>query len=323
MQKGIFTISLDFELFWGVKDHRTRKEYGENILGARKAIPLLLELFAEYDIHVTWATVGYLFHEGRASLLKHPPQLSPTYQQAALANEKTIHATGDSESEDPYHYAPSLIAKIAATPGQEIATHTYSHYYCLEPGQTPLQFTADLNAALDVAKEKHYTLKSIVFPRNQYAEQHLRICKTAGLVAYRGNADSWIYAPSNRKNESKLKRASRLLDSYVSWNPSQIHEIKPAESGYPVNVPASRFFRPYSPSLSFLEELKLIRIKKEMFEAAKKRKVYHLWWHPHNFGKHTEENLRQLRTLLDYYRILQKDFGMQSLHMSEIAELVS
>jgi len=322
MQQGLFTISLDFELFWGVKDHRTLEEYGENILGARKAIPLLLDLFAEYNIHVTWATVGYLFHDGRESLQKLQPQLLPTYDQKELSNVNTISATGNSETEDPYHYAPGLIKLIASTPGQEISTHTYSHYYCLEPGQTPLQFTADLNAALDVAKESGYELKSIVFPRNQYSEQHLRICKKAGLTAYRGNADSWIYSPSNRADESRLKRASRLLDAYVSWRPSQIHEVKPATEGQPVNVPASRFLRPYSTSLSFLEGFKLIRIQKEMFEAAKKRKLYHLWWHPHNFGKNTEENLRQLRALLDYYRVLQKQYNMQSLNMSEIAALV-
>jgi len=284
---------------------------------------MLLELFAQYNVHVTWATVGYLFHEGRESLEKLQPQLLPTYDQKELSNASTIPSTGISEEEDPYHFAPSLIKLIAATPGQEIATHTYSHYYCLEPGQTPLQFTADINAALDIAKEKGYELKSIVFPRNQYGDQHLRVCKNAGLLAYRGNADSWIYSPSNRENESKLKRASRLLDAYVSWNPSQIHEVKPATSGQPVNVPASRFLRPYSPSLSFLEGLKIIRIQKEMFEAAKKRKLYHLWWHPHNFGKNTKQNLRQLKAILDYYKILEEQYGMISLNMSEIAQLVS
>src|SRR5690606_22033940 len=34
---GIFTISLDFELFWGVHDKRSLKGYGRNILGARDA----------------------------------------------------------------------------------------------------------------------------------------------------------------------------------------------------------------------------------------------------------------------------------------------
>src|ERR1700686_2907278 len=46
---GAFVISLDFELHWGVRDHeRPNGPYGPNLLGARKAIPRLLELFERY-----------------------------------------------------------------------------------------------------------------------------------------------------------------------------------------------------------------------------------------------------------------------------------
>ena len=45
--KPFFTISLDFELFWGVHDVFTKDEYGNNILGARKAIPKILKLFKQ------------------------------------------------------------------------------------------------------------------------------------------------------------------------------------------------------------------------------------------------------------------------------------
>ena len=41
-------------------------------------------------------------------------------------------------------FAPDLIRRIKETPGQEIGTHTYSHYYCLEPGQGIESFNADL-----------------------------------------------------------------------------------------------------------------------------------------------------------------------------------
>ncbi len=57
---GTLVISLDFELNWGVHDVFTQEQYGENILGAREAIPKILDLFMEYDIHATWATVGML-----------------------------------------------------------------------------------------------------------------------------------------------------------------------------------------------------------------------------------------------------------------------
>ena len=56
---GIFTISLDFELHWGVHDQRPLAAYARNLLGAREAIPRMLELFDA--IALTWATVGLLF----------------------------------------------------------------------------------------------------------------------------------------------------------------------------------------------------------------------------------------------------------------------
>ena len=44
---GAFVISLDFELFWGVRDSKSLADYGANILGVRQAIPAMLELFCE------------------------------------------------------------------------------------------------------------------------------------------------------------------------------------------------------------------------------------------------------------------------------------
>ena len=50
---GRFVISLDFELLWGVRDHCDRQSYGANVLGARQAIPRMLDLFAETDVRAT------------------------------------------------------------------------------------------------------------------------------------------------------------------------------------------------------------------------------------------------------------------------------
>src|SRR2546426_12614664 len=56
-----FIISLDFELFWGVRDVTTLDRYGANLRGVRDAIPAMLRLFSERGIRATWATVGFLF----------------------------------------------------------------------------------------------------------------------------------------------------------------------------------------------------------------------------------------------------------------------
>jgi peptidoglycan/xylan/chitin deacetylase (PgdA/CDA1 family) len=59
--QGIFTISLDFELHWGVFDKRDRQAREACYKNTLRAVPQMLELFAKYDVHVTWATVGSLF----------------------------------------------------------------------------------------------------------------------------------------------------------------------------------------------------------------------------------------------------------------------
>ena len=65
---GKLLVSLDFELFWGMLDVCPLEAYQDHVLGGRAAIPQLLELFGKYDIHATWAAVGFLFGEDRQEL---------------------------------------------------------------------------------------------------------------------------------------------------------------------------------------------------------------------------------------------------------------
>ncbi len=58
-----------------------------------------------------------------------------------------------------------------------------------------------------------------------------------------------------------------------------------------------------------------------MLAAAKEGAFYHLWWHPHNFGRHIDKNLAMLEELLQYYQELQRDYDFQSYSMYEVAML--
>ena len=74
MNKGKFVISLDFELFWGVRDVRTIRKYGNNILGVYTVIPELLKLFEKYGINATFSVIGLLFFENKQALLAGLPE---------------------------------------------------------------------------------------------------------------------------------------------------------------------------------------------------------------------------------------------------------
>ncbi|MCU0428356.1 MAG: polysaccharide deacetylase family protein [Cytophagaceae bacterium] len=314
---GSFVVSLDFELFWGVRDHRSLEEYGRNILGVRKALPAMLDLFTRYQIRSTFATVGFLFFDSKDSLLAACPEIKPSYQNPTLSPYQCLAGIGQNEEEDPYHFGANLLRLIQQTPGQEIGTHTFSHYYCLEEGQQIDQFQADLTAARKVADREGIPLHSIVFPRNQYNPDYLEVCRQLGIYVYRGNESHWLYAARNRDAETSFRRAFRLLDAYLNLSGHHTFTWPIADSRGLVNVPASRFLRPYSQKLAWLDSWRCQRILNSMSHAAKYNEVYHLWWHPHNFGLHCDENIAFLEKILEHYSSLQKQYGFTSRCMSD------
>jgi peptidoglycan/xylan/chitin deacetylase (PgdA/CDA1 family) len=315
-ESGILTFSLDFELFWGVRDHRTIKSYGKNIENVHKVIPRLLQLFTEFGVHCTWATVGFIFCKNKEELTSCIPSTKPDYANRSFDQYEYI---SKSIIDPKYHFSPELIDLILQTPGQELGTHTFSHYYTLEEGTDTGSFEADIIQAKLMAEEKGATLQSIVFPRNQYHTDFLLCCKKHGIDVYRGTENSWLYHTRSRTDEKRARRAIRLIDSYI--NISGHHTFRAdscKEENDMWNIPSSRFLRPYSKRMQLFDKLKLQRIKKSMLHAAIKKEIFHLWFHPHNFGSDMEENFDFLGSVLAYYQHIQKKYSFASLNMAEI-----
>jgi hypothetical protein len=313
---GAFVISLDFELLWGVRDKRTIADYGPNILGVRRAIPAMLDLFEQHGIACTWATVGFLFCADKDELTGSFPALRPSYRDASLSPYGDLDGLGRDEESDPYRYGLSLLKSIEARPRQEIATHTFSHFYCLEEGGTVDCFRADLEVARDVAARRNIRLTSIAFPRNQIAAPYLHVCREIGLTAFRGNEPVWFHAARRDREQSLPMRAFRLADSYLPIAGAQAH-VATVSDGL-VDVASSRFLRPARGRGTF-ERLRLKRIASAMEAAAREGRVFHLWWHPHNFGVDTENNLAFLALVLDQFSDLNRRHGMRSMTMAEVA----
>jgi peptidoglycan/xylan/chitin deacetylase (PgdA/CDA1 family) len=326
MNEPVFTISLDFELHWGGFEKWSLENYKSYFSNTRNIIPELLGFFKDYKVHATWATVGMLFHESKNSLVRDAPSLKPFYDISELSPYHFIqnHGIGNSEEDDPYHFAASLVRKIVETPYQELGSHTFAHYYCNEPGQTVQQFRADLEAAQRSARLVDKQLKSLVFPRNQFNEEYLRACYEAGFIAVRDNPRDWFWNIQSTQSESMWKRLNRGLDAYLPVGGKNTYSIDSVQfrPGLPVCIPASRLLRPYRPKELFLNKMKINRIKNEMERAAQHGEVFHLWWHPHNFGHYPNESMEGLKQILDHFAMCREKYGMQSLSMGEIAELV-
>lgn len=309
-------ISLDFELFWGVSDMQTPASYGDNVRGEWQAIPRMLALFRRYGMRVTWATVGMAMCRDAAEWREIRPAAMPGYRRAHMS-PYNLDALAREHPE--LFFARPLVEQILDTPEQELATHTYSHFYCREPGATPEQFSADLACATAVAAGMGVRFRSLVFPRNQIVGRFLDVLPDAGIQVYRGTRDHWLYRSGDAVPGGLAGRVLRFADGCLPLSGRSDVELQ--RGGGLVNLPASLFLYPWSDRQGALAPLRLRRLKQCMTDAAQAGRICHIWWHPHNFGVNLEQNLALLDALLRHYRTLADQYGMQSRCMGDFAAL--
>jgi hypothetical protein len=183
-----------------------------------------------------------------------------------------------------------------------------------------------LESACQIAAAAGVRLKSLVLPRNQFNTSYAPLMRAAGFISYRGNQPGRMYRAGNSKEASAaLARIGRLTDAYLNVSGHALtgwDEVASTASGL-FDIRASRFLRPYSRRTVLLDSLRLRRIAEAMRKAARERRIYHLWWHPHNFGADIEESMAILRRILITFRSLRDEHGFQSLSMSEAAAVAS
>ena len=317
-KNGNLVISLDFELLWGVFDVVNHKEQYEYFRKTREVIPEILNVFSHYKVHATWAVVGMLFNGDWKEWRHNFPKTLPDYKKSELS----AYVFGQQESSkipEEIVFAPDIIKVINNVVGQEIATHTYSHYYCLEEGQDYLAFKADLEKAKELAGKVGIEVESLVFPRNQLREEYLEICSQLGIRNVRSSPSSWYW--KDTRSDAFFTKAARSGDAYLPFG-KKSYKLETSWERHPIEQKASRFLRPVENNKVF-RELKLKRIEQEIEMAARKKEVYHLWWHPHNFGDRPEESLKDLNRILRKFDQHRSSDGFQSLNMKEVGELIS
>ncbi len=317
---GALVISLDFELMWGVRDlPNALSHYPKRFAFSRQMVPRVLELFSAYEIAATWAVVGFLFAETRSQLQRHSPRLRPQYREVSL--DPYTQVIGETETEDPLHFGSDLISKILQHQRQEIATHTFSHYYCLAEGQTGETFSSDLDSAVKIAGEYGVTPRSIVFPRNQHNPEYDRILVEKGILAYRGNQLHPAHVVDGKETLLQ-RRLFRLFDSFLNLSgPGLTSWDRIVEDSGLCNVPASRYFRHCGGVLNLLSPFQVRRVCKSMLTAARERKVFHLWWHTHDFEFGPRHSLEGLEEVLKCFSRLREQHSMLSLNMLEVSQL--
>ncbi len=318
---GTFTISLDFELLWGIFDKIGTGYKPSYFSNTRELIPVMLEKFAAANIQVTWATVGMLFAENEEEWRAYSPEFLPSYRDRKYSAYEWVKKHG---IRPEVHFAPDLIKQIIDTPGQELGSHSYAHYYTLMRGQSPEQFREDLKATQRISQDKFgVSLESLVFPRNHINELYLGICLEEGYKFVRGNPRNWFWQETQHENLSKkIFRSADCFFQVGARTSYPLEEVMVFENE-PVIIPASRILRPQQQHNFLMNKSRMARIKGEMTYAAKNNEVYHLWWHPHNFGASPESSLAELDELITHFTRLHAEYGMESLNMFSLGRQVN
>ena len=241
IKNGNFIISLDYELMWGVRDSRLESEYGEHIMNVPNVIKKTLALSQAYGIDITVATVGFLFQKNAEQLLANTPKVIPEYRNDALSPFIGMCDYLKETKNDTLYFNYPVTKSLLDSNNIEMASHTYSHFYCLESENNEEAFTADTAIMQKVAGKHGVPIKSIVFPRNQYTKEHIAICKKFGITSYRGNPEHWIYKPSASNEQGLFKRLLRLLDAYCNITGHHCHDLTEISKSEPYNIAAIIF----------------------------------------------------------------------------------
>lgn len=313
INNGAFVFSFDFELFWGVHHNKSLMSYKDNLDGALKFLPNISKEFLDHEAYFTCATVGMIYNNDWEEWEENIPVLIPTHNKSELSPFTKINFFKENVDKK-YFFAKNILETIRKD-GQEIATHTYSHYFCLEKDDLIENFECDIKKALFVADKATDRIASIVFPRNQFRNEHLLICKELGIRVYRGNPDSGLFDKSSNRASATFKKIIRYLDSFINISGSNTF-VPQVESCGLTNVQSSFFLRfPSSLNSTLLNKLHLLRIKKAMSYAAKHNKVIHIWCHPHNIK--SQQDLESIKVLLKHYSSLSKMYDFRSMKMCD------
>lgn len=306
-------ISLDFESYYGIS---SGYDYSSRNINYYSQIPIvvhrLLELFEQYNISATWATVGLLGLESKEEFDEYAPKLIPGEDYLFPFNHNRFSDNVHSKKFRDWLSFPKLIEEIHESENQEIGSHTFMHYFCNEKGTSYEIVNADITAHKRFFKEKfNIEMDSIVFPHDQFPQDfdmgELKFDQVRLPFQHKAYTSHSLEIYG-----SFFNKAYRFLDRYIDLSGPKNFNCTVANSRI-IRIPQSRFLS--FNNFSFLRTKALSVIKKELLDAAKSGSFYHIWWHPHNMCRDVENSFNYLKSVLDYFYQLHDEFGWESYNL--------
>jgi len=294
LDRGAFTLSLDFELIWGTLDVAGHGFAAAVLFERRRIVRELLSLLDEFEIQATWCTVGHLFLnqcDGRHENLARP-------RHAWDAGDWYRHDPGGSESDDSLFLGRSLVEMIrdCRTP-QEIGFHSFSHAIWGDPGCSREVAASEIGACFDAAAWLERRPVSFVFPRNRVG--HLDVLANHGIRVFRGPGPRWY---ERDDNPGPIGRLAHLAEVCLAVGaPTVLPELQ----GPLVNLPGSMIYLPAHGIRRWIPVSRRVRrALSGLEEAADRRRVMHLWFHPTNLADNYDAMMGGLREIFARVRDL-------------------
>jgi peptidoglycan/xylan/chitin deacetylase (PgdA/CDA1 family) len=316
LDRGVLTISIDFELIWGTLDLFGPEGFSRAVRAERDLLPRLLDLFAEFEVPATWCILGHLFlgsccPDGQRI---HPEIVRPSHHW--VRGDWFASDPCGNEDSHPLFYGRSLVERIRDCPvPQEIGCHSFSHVIFGDAGCSTATAESEVAECVRLAREMGIDLRSFAFPRNSVG--HLDVLRAHGFQCYRGPE------PARRAGQpwnNVLKRLSHLWAVLRAAEPPVVLPERTASGLW--NIPGSMI---YFPMHGFRRYIPLaVRVKravKGLEAAARERRVFHLWFHPTNLADKPEKMFAGLRAILEHAADLRRRDRLRILSMGQILTL--
>ncbi len=315
MERGVFTLSLDFELIWGTLDlygpgrFRAACERERGVVFDR-----LLSLLVEFEISATWCILGHLFLDScrpRNGVVH--PEICPPRHPWVKGDWFAQDPCAD-ETSAPTFYARTLVEKVRCCPvPQEIGSHSFSHAIFDDPGCSPETAASELAACVRLASDMGLELRSFAFPRNRVG--HLDLLPRHGFTCFRGPGPRWY---ERDPRAGRLGRIAHLADVLAAVRPPVVLPEWTPEGLW--NVPGSMIYFPMHGVRRHVPiSVRVRRARKGLEAAVQQRKVFHLWFHPTNLADQPDRMFSGLREIFSRVRQLRRDRQLDVLAMGPLA----
>lgn len=215
-----------------------------------------------------------------------------------------------SDGKDSYLWSGiNLINLIRQNPSQEIACHSYTHP---EFDQIPeSQAEEELKKCIEVADRNKIKLSSFVYPRNKI--KYLHLLKKYGFNCYRGDAINYL------EFSNLFKDIFKIISMLFIPKTARISR----KEGL-INIPGTMYFfstrglRKYAPY-----GIKYWKAKNSIDQAISKKQLFHLWFHPVDFAKDKDRQLKELEKILAYASQKQKKGLLEIKNMKQISDNIN